>query len=138
MRKFVRHPSEIPIEIACVGECDSSLSSLHNLSLGGICCEVDEYYAEGTEIEIHIPLVQPEYEGHGVVVWCRPMQGHYDLGIRFVGEQEAYKTRMVEQVCHIEQYKQTVHEHEGRQLDAEQAAAEWIAKYASQFASQVD
>ena len=40
---------------------------------------------------------------------------------------------MVEQVCYIESYKKVVYETEGRQLTTEEAAMEWIRKYASQF-----
>jgi hypothetical protein len=40
---------------------------------------------------------------------------------------------MVEQVCYIENYKKMVYQTEGRQLTTEEAAMEWIGKYASQF-----
>ena len=40
---------------------------------------------------------------------------------------------MVEQICHIEQYKQDVFEKDGRRLSGEQAALEWIEKYATDF-----
>jgi hypothetical protein len=38
---------------------------------------------------------------------------------------------MVEQVCHIEHYRKEVMVCEGRQLTSEDAAKEWVAKYAS-------
>jgi len=40
---------------------------------------------------------------------------------------------MVEQVCSIESYQKKIYETEGRRLTTEQAAMEWIAKYAAQF-----
>jgi hypothetical protein len=40
---------------------------------------------------------------------------------------------MVEQICHIEHYKREVAEREGRELSGQQAAKEWIAKYAASF-----
>jgi hypothetical protein len=43
------------------------------------------------------------------------------------------RARMVEQVCYIENYKKVVYQTEGRLLTAEEAAMEWICKYASQF-----
>jgi hypothetical protein len=36
---------------------------------------------------------------------------------------------VVEQVCHIENYKKVVYQAEGRLLTAEEAAMEWIGKY---------
>jgi hypothetical protein len=50
-----------------------------------------------------------------------------------VGEHLLDRARMVEQVCHIENYKKVVYQAEGRLLTAEEAAMEWISKYASQF-----
>jgi hypothetical protein len=41
--------------------------------------------------------------------------------------------RMVEQVCHIEQYKKELFEDEGRALTGEQAAMEWIKRFAEGF-----
>jgi hypothetical protein len=40
---------------------------------------------------------------------------------------------MVEQVCHIEEYRRTVQRLEGRELSAEEAAFEWIHRFAAQF-----
>ena len=42
---------------------------------------------------------------------------------------------MVEQVCQIEHYRQAVLRQEGRALDGEAAAPEWIARYAADFAA---
>lgn len=138
MRKYLRHPSDIPINVSSIGDGRDSISSLQNLSLGGICCEVDQFIESGTEIIINIPLVKPSYEGHGVVVWCRREDDHYDLGIRFVEKEEAFKSRMVSQICQIEHYKKQVQENEGRDLDGEQAAKEWISKFAAGFSSDMD
>jgi hypothetical protein len=40
---------------------------------------------------------------------------------------------MVEQVCHIKQYSKEILEKEGRKLSDEEAAVEWIEKYAKDF-----
>jgi len=158
MRRFVRHPAEIPIELEEHGRrsrcgtvaqagarsiarsgVQSGLSSrLQNLSAGGLCCEVDRFIAEGTAIQIRIPVVNPDYTGQGVVVWCRPQNSHYEVGIEFEQEEEAFKSRMVEQVCLIEQYRKRIRAAEGREIDGEQAAREWIARYAGEFAVSVD
>lgn len=42
---------------------------------------------------------------------------------------------MVEQVCYIENYRQEVLRKEGRQLDGEAAAREWIDRFAASFPS---
>lgn len=152
MRRFVRHPAEIPIELEERGRHLSKIAAngdvtragarpsgvLQNLSIGGLRCEVDRFIATGTSIRIRIPLVNPDYTGHGVVVWCQPHNQHYEVGIEFEREEEAFKSRMVEQVCLIEQYRKRIRIAEGRELDGEQAAREWISRYAGEFAVNAD
>jgi hypothetical protein len=41
--------------------------------------------------------------------------------------------RMCEQVCHIENYRNEVKAAEGRELTPEQAAVEWVSKFAARF-----
>ncbi len=134
MRKFLRHPSDIPINISSEGEDAQQSSNLQNMSHGGLCCEVDYYIEVGTVISINIPLVKPVYTGQGMVVWCLPRGHHFELGIRFCEAKEAFKSHMIEQVCQIEHYKMQVRKEEGRELDGEQAAKEWIDKHAADFA----
>jgi hypothetical protein len=40
---------------------------------------------------------------------------------------------MVQQVCSIENYRREVQQREGRALTTQEAASEWIAKYAGRF-----
>ncbi|TGD75702.1 PilZ domain-containing protein [Mangrovimicrobium sediminis] len=133
-RRFMRHPSDIPIQVRAEGLAAAPVS-LHNMSLGGLCCETGQALDTGTPISIRIPLIDTDYEGHGVVVWCRALGARYEVGIQFVEEREAFKGRMVEQVCRIERYRRRVFEEEGRVLDGEQAAREWIARFAGAFAA---
>ncbi len=69
----------------------------------------------------------------GVVVWCRKQDGHFEVGMRFGDDRTAFRVRMVEQVCRIEQYRKNALEQEGRVLSAEEAAHEWVARYAKDF-----
>ena len=137
-RKFVRHPADIPIQISAVDNTQANQVNLQNLSLGGLCCELSHAVPTGTSITIRVPLIDETYEGHGIVVWCTEKERKYDVGIQFLEEQEAFKNRMVEQICLIERYKQKVLLNEGRLLDGEQAAMEWIEKFAGEFAVRGD
>jgi hypothetical protein len=78
-------------------------------------------------------LADPTFEILGRVVWCKEGSGLFDVGVEFLEPEGAFQARMVEQICHIEQYKKDVLEKEGRQLTGEQAALEWIGKYAADF-----
>ena len=72
------------------------------------------------------------FEAEGRVAWCRAHEDAYRVGIEFVAESEAFRARLVEQVCHIERYHQKARA-EGRTLSEEEAAIEWISRYAASF-----
>ncbi len=134
-RRYVRHPASIPIDIRVLSVVsqDRELSCMTTVSQGGMSCELDFSVTVGSKININIASVSPPYEGVGEVVWCHERNKHFVLGVQFSDEKEAFKSRMVQQVCQIEEYKNNVLTREGRLLDTNQAAAEWIAKNASSF-----
>ena len=133
MRKFIRHPSDIPIEILAEDMVGKATHELKNVSFGGLCCKSDMFLEPGTAIKLKIPCVRPTFETQGKVVWCKKQNGHFDVGIQFMEASDAFAVRMVEQVCHIEQYKNEIRVREGRILSGNEAALEWISKYASEF-----
>jgi hypothetical protein len=132
MRKFVRHPSSIPIELAIArtSNCGGA-SEMRNISSGGFACAIDEPITVGSAVQLRIPAIWPDYRACGLVVWCRAAPPCYEVGIEF-GAKDFFKAKMVEQLCQIEQYRQQVLR-DGRELDSEQAAQEWIALYATEF-----
>ena len=133
-RKFIRHPSDIPIEFSIADGTPLSLSGhAHDVSFGGLAFEAKECPHSGAIIRVRIPTVNPPFETQGQVVWCRRLDSHYEIGVRFLEHSDAFKARMVEQVCHIEQYKRDTLEREGRHLTGAAAAREWIEKYAGRF-----
>lgn len=133
-RKFIRHPSDIPIEFSdSDGAPVSQVGQAHDVSFGGLAFESRHCPPSGTIIQIRIPTVTPAFETRGQVVWCRRLDGNFEIGVRFLEHTDAFKARMVEQVCHIEQYKRDVLAREGRTLSGAAAAREWIERYASKF-----
>ena len=133
MRRFIRHPVSIPIEISAGSRSGGALHRAMNLSLGGLEFDSDTEIAPGTVVEVRIPFVEPAFATCGQVVWCRCRGKSFKLGMQFLDADNAYRTRMVEQVCHIEEYRRSVQRTEGRELSAEEAAFEWIRRFAAQF-----
>ncbi len=136
MRHSIRHPSDIPIEVS-VDEIDlEQREAMNDVGFGGLSFQSRSYIKAGTNIIIRIPSVEPPFETAAKVRWCRKRSGgYYDIGVAFPDREEAFRTRMVEQICHIEHYKREVWEREGRRLSGEEAAAEWIGRYAATFPS---
>ncbi len=133
MRSFIRHPSDIPIEFGGV-EC-SGTERLANVSYGGVSVHVGSPLQPGSNVTLRIRWVTPSFEAECRVVWCRPEQGGFLVGVAFLDAEVAFRARMVEQVCHIEHYKRQVKAREGRNLTSQDAAQEWICKHAAEFPS---
>jgi len=135
MRTFIRHPTSIPIQVYASGDEDARVQA-RNLSAGGLCFITDKPVKVGTLVEFDIPLIKPGYHGHGVIAWRREESAQqYEVGVRFTSDDEYFRTRMVEQVCQIEDYRQRL-ALKGRQLSSEAAAMEWIEHYSASFDQQ--
>jgi hypothetical protein len=138
MRNYIRHPTSIPIEVI-LGERNTKAIKVKNLSAGGLSFVTHEAIKVGDIVAFKIPLVQPDYNGQGVVVWRRTQAPFvFEVGMRFTSNDEYFRTRMVEQVCQIEEYRKRILSHDGRDISAEEAALEWIAKYAKDFGQEID
>jgi len=131
-RKFYRHPSEIPVEVWEVKEPNQC--SLKNISMGGLAFICTSYWPPNTLIKMRLPLIKPVFEALVKVVWSRKRLGYFEVGVVFISEEDAFKGRMVEQLCQIELYRQKK-QAEGCSLTQEEAALEWVERYAAQFDS---
>lgn len=132
MRNYIRHPTSIPIQVSTNGEASSEVR-ISNLSAGGLCFFTDIPVKVGSVVDLIIPCIKPDYQGEGIIVWRRsqPSVG-FEVGVRFANDDEYFRVRMVEQVCQIEEYRQQLAE-VGRKLTAEEAAQEWIRRFAASF-----
>ena len=130
-RRFIRHPTNVPIEVADVPE--SNGSHMTDVSYGGLSFTSTRPHATGSEIEIRIPKVDAGFCARAVVAWCHFVDPGYRIGVRFLDADDAFQSRMVEQLCAIESYRRQVREREGRELSGEQAAQEWIERYGDCF-----
>jgi PilZ domain-containing protein len=134
MRQFIRHPSEVPIEIRCAADGGYVRRCSRNVSFGGLAFASDTAIEPETIVALRIPNLRPVFEvATARVAWCQNEGSQYAVGVQFLDSEEAFRVRMVEQICHIESYRQDVAQREGRQLTAEEAALEWISRYASSF-----
>ncbi len=134
MRSFIRHPSDIPIEYQMDAETLSPVREhLNDIGHGGLSFSSPHELEVGSVITIRISRLLPAFEAQGRVAWCRPDGEDYTVGVSFLEASDRFRVRMVEQVCHIEHYKTEVLASEGRVINGEQAAREWIGRYASSF-----
>jgi hypothetical protein len=134
MRQFIRHPSNVPIEIRCVSEKGYVERSGKNVGFGGLAFVSDTAIQPETIVALRIPCLKPIFEVPAArVAWCKDEGRQYAVGVQFLDSDVAFRVRMVEQVCHIETYRRQIEVEEGRKLTTEEAAREWIKRYASSF-----
>ncbi|MGY8870380.1 MAG: hypothetical protein ACKVJE_08075 [Pseudomonadales bacterium] len=131
---YIRHPNDIPAQISlCSQNILSSNTASHSGRIG-VSLSTEKFYAIGTALEIEITIKEPDFKASGHVAWCIPERdGSFRTGLVFDDPATAYAVRMIEQICHIEQYRQEIKHDEGRTLSSEDAAHEWIIRFAKDF-----
>lgn len=132
VRNYIRHPTDIPIEVRRDAQPDGS-GPLCDVSRGGLSFRHPVALAPGEPVRVRIALVSPPFEADCRVAWCRADADGFQVGVEFLHPEDLYRLRMVEQICHIEHYRRELREREGRQLSGHEAALEWIEKYAPSF-----
>ncbi|MEK7759100.1 MAG: PilZ domain-containing protein [Pseudomonadota bacterium] len=132
MRSFIRHPTDIPIEIELEDQ-PCKHEPLRNVSRGGLCFMHPQAAPVGSNIVVRIALTSPPFEAACRVTWCQADGNAWQVGVVFLDQDILFRLRMVEQICHIEHYRRTVHESQGRSLSSHEAALEWIERYAEAF-----
>ncbi len=130
-RVFLRHPHRLPVYYRC---CSTQSGNRPGARVGlGVAFACNERLAPATLINLTIRALNRSYHFPAMVSWCRTRAEGYEAGVNFLNEDDTFRARMVEQVCHIEDYRAKVKEEEGRELTRDAAAREWIAKYAGNF-----
>jgi len=132
MRSFIRHPTDIPIEISLADQ-SCRRESLQNVGRGGLCFKYPEAAPVGSHIIVRIALTLPPFEACCQVAWCQADGDAWQVGVEFLDQDDLFRVRMVEQICHIESYRRTVRASEGRAMSRHEAAIEWIERYAHAF-----
>jgi hypothetical protein len=133
VRKYIRHATDMPIEVQLADLVTNKREYLNNISFGGMSFKSGSELEKGTVVRIKIPLSRPVFEAKGKVMWCQKKGTGFDVGVEFVGPKDDFKLRMLQQICHIENYKREIQEKKGRAVTGEEAALEWIKKYAHNF-----
>jgi len=132
-REYIRHPSDVPIVISPLSNSQQLSLQLNNVSMGGLCFDTPSQLSVGSVVKIKISRVRPVFKVSGIVQWCDSIEGHYEVGVKFIDNEDAFKVRMVEQVCYIDQYRRQIKSQEGRRISEDTAAVEWIQKHGAEF-----
>ncbi len=131
-RAYIRHATSVPLDIVPQGNPQQMSLQLNDLSLMGLSFDSPRRLEVGSRVSVKIRKVRPSCRVEAIVQWCDQAQEGYKIGVQFLGEQDAFRIRMVEQVCHIEEYRKRERS-KGRRLSKNRASEEWISANASRF-----
>lgn len=132
---FIYHPDHIPLNFRRLWrmpeltkeERKSGMSTL------GLSFFSDKHLTPGMQIEVTVPLRGEDHKFVGQVVLVKESHHGYDVGIWLRSQHDAYRARIVEQICYIDCYLQDKQEHSSKPINKEQGIQEWIVHNAAQF-----
>ena len=130
-RQFIRHPTTIPIEFNTGVQQENF--HIKDIGTGGLCFSSHHSIETGESIHIVIPICDPKFDAKGIVRWCKQDGTNFLVGVAFQQEAVVFAVRMVEQICHIEEYRSQLKSDEGIELTSEEAAIQWISQHAHNF-----
>ena len=132
-REYIRHPSKVPLVIIPHSTREQLSLKLNNISTGGLSFDSPVEFHTNAIVKIKIPSIKPVFKVNAVVQWCRQIKGCFEMGVQFLDQDDAYKVRMVEQVCHISEYRKEIQQVTGRRMTWNKASMEWIEKNGGSF-----
>lgn len=133
MRNFIRHASDIPLDVNIESSEQTHCNKTVNISMGGISFVSEKKIRTGKRVSISVPSISDSFHFEGQVAWCQEFDDQFTIGIQFYDEEHSYTARMVEQICQIESYRNEVLKTQKRHLTSDEAAEEWISQYAHTF-----
>lgn len=132
LQVYIHHPDDIPIELQ---QLDQALTFTQPDQCLGLICHSQHMMNEGTTVALRVPFIAPLISVSGTINWCRKLDTCFEVGINFDSYDAYMRIRMLEQLCLIHQYRIHVNQAQGRALSTEDAALEWIERYAAIFPS---
>lgn len=132
-RKSERLEADYAVAVRLANVNKLGLASITNLSQGGLCFLVNFALVKDQKIEIIMPPSAPVVTLQAVAVWCRPQRDMFSVGAQFIETSETRKRRIMEMHAAVTAYQKANSNPDAPLMSAQQAAAEWIRLYATQF-----
>ena len=139
-RRFIRHPLSIPISYKVLKTTrdvnDKGVPAMTaNVSMGGLLFSTKRPVKVGALIEIKLPFKDKIFNVKSKVVHCAKSSEAkvYNVGSSFYRFSDAFKTKLIEQIYLIAEYRDLRSIQLGREISLEEASREWIERYAERF-----
>ena len=130
-RRYIRHPICYPLEYENAKEKTKTL----NISIGGLLFESKHKAEVGKTIILKLPLMDRVFKVKAAVkhVEKNSDTNLFNIGVEFVSYRDAYKTKLIEQIYLIDEYRALKSLQTGKEVSLKDASEEWIKKYSERF-----
>jgi hypothetical protein len=146
---YIQHPKEIPVTLLSTSSSDSPLDENKAAAAepcdakkaaegkeAGICFWTAEQPKVQDAVVLGIELDNSHFVGRGSVVRVQPENNGNWVCVK-INPEDAFAIRMAEQLCQIEHYRLDNKQYLDRNMSPDEAAQEWINKYAAIFSAHI-
>lgn len=142
---YIQHPREIPVTLlsatppqpsAAADQSNGSAQCSTGHKEAGICFWTAEQPRVQDKVVLGIDLDNNHFIGKGSVVRVQPEKDGNWVCVQ-IDPEDAFAIRMAEQLCQIEHYRSDNKHYLDRTMSQDEAAQEWIAKYAALFSAHI-
>ena len=139
-RQFYRHPIKIPIQLTRVDYNTPVNSHAEDLSQGGLAFFWPEPIAEGTHLQLSIPMEKQLFKMKARVTHCLKdaATNLFKTGVCFEDAVSSFRAKLAEEIIQIRQYREKMSLLRGQPFSEEEAAKIWIDRNAENFAKAMD
>ena len=134
-RRFYRHPISVPISLNSSDKKNEGRSHSLDVSLGGLSFVWPHRLSRGALVDVNITVKEKLFEIKSKVAYAKQdgETGQFRTGVCFTDYPSAFMARLAEEMLEIMEYRKNLRRELGREISEEDAAAEWIKRYADKF-----
>ena len=135
-RRYARHPIHSPLSLDFERSDDRKTVETKDLSLGGLSFLWAKRLVKGRLLRLTIPVKEKLFEVVGRVAYSKEDRktGRYRTGVFFTDPSSTFKAKLAEEALEILEFRKRISHELGHEVSEEEAANQWVLKYAADFA----
>ena len=134
-RQYTRHRISVPLTVRAASEGAELRSTVGDLSEGGLCFACSTPFETGASIEVSLPIADVRFTLIGTVTRSTPTDdGGYCVAIAFLHPEVSFRMKLAEQLLRIQELRKELARERGEDVTPEEAARQWVERYAAEFA----
>ena len=134
-RRCVRHPLPVPVAVRPRSDGEEIISSVADLGEGGLAFSSPRELPVESTVDLALSIGDRAFALAGSVASCQAATpDRFRIGVAFLHPGMSFRMKLAEQVLRIHRLRSELAEERGCEVGIEEAAREWVARYAETFA----